>query len=110
MSQVTLFLSAVSDEFVVYREYLRHQLERHNVSVKIQEDFIALGDPTLLELNAYIANCDAVIHLVGDMTGSDAHPRAKSALLQEMPELRTTMRISAHRGRHFRLIVDGISA
>src|SRR4051812_25125208 len=36
---VRIFLSTVSDEFLAYREQLRHDLTRPNVEVKIQEDF-----------------------------------------------------------------------
>ena len=36
---VKIFLSTVSDEFDVYRDQLRPDLTRHNVEVKVQEDF-----------------------------------------------------------------------
>jgi hypothetical protein len=36
---VKIFLSAVSDEFRAYRDALRGDLTRHNVEVKVQEDF-----------------------------------------------------------------------
>ena len=36
---VKIFLSAVSNEFLAYREQLRTDLTRHNVEVKVQEDF-----------------------------------------------------------------------
>jgi Tetratricopeptide repeat len=39
----TDFLSAVSNEFGDYRDQLRSKLTRHNVEVKIQEDFKDLG-------------------------------------------------------------------
>jgi hypothetical protein len=38
-----IFLSTVSDEFRAYRDQLRSDLTRHNVEVKVQEDFIDLG-------------------------------------------------------------------
>jgi hypothetical protein len=60
----------VSDEFRAYRDFLRSDLTRHNVEVKVQEDFKDLGRGILDELDVYIASCDAVVHLVGDMTGS----------------------------------------
>ena len=71
---VRIFLSTVSDEFRDYRDQLRHDLTRHNVEVKVQEDFKDSGTVTLDKLDLYIANCDAVVHLVGDMTGADAKP------------------------------------
>ena len=40
---VRIFLSTVSAEFRDYREQLRHDLTRHNVEVKVQEDFKDLG-------------------------------------------------------------------
>jgi hypothetical protein len=67
---VQLFLSCVSDEFGAYRDALRSALTRPDVEVKIQEDFKALGGDTLMKLEAYIRRCEAVVHVVGDMTGS----------------------------------------
>ena len=58
---VNIFLSTVYDEFRPYRDALRHDLTRHNVEVKVQEDFKDLGGDTLDKLDVYIANCDAVI-------------------------------------------------
>jgi hypothetical protein len=66
---ISLFLSMVSDEFRAYRDQLRSDLTRHNVEVKVQEDFRDLGGETLDKLDVYIAHCNAVVHLVGDMTG-----------------------------------------
>jgi len=66
---VQIFLSAVTDEFRNYRDPLRRDLTRHNVEVKIQEDFKDYGVVTLDKLDRYIAGCDAVVHLVGNMTG-----------------------------------------
>jgi hypothetical protein len=47
---VRIFLSAVSDEFLDYRDQIRHDLTRHNVEVKVQEDFKDLGTVTLDKL------------------------------------------------------------
>ena len=84
---VKIFLSTVSDEFRAYRDQLRTDLTRHNVEVKVQEDFKDLGGDTLDKLDVYIAHCDAVVHLVGDMTGSAPGERALSALLAKYPDL-----------------------
>jgi hypothetical protein len=35
---IKIFLSTVSDEFLLYRDQLRGDLTRHNVEVKVQED------------------------------------------------------------------------
>ena len=81
MAQVTIFLSTVSAEFSDYRNSLRHGLDRPNVTVKIQEDFIATGAETLIKLDDYIRECDLVVHLVGDMTGAMAKPPSVAAIL-----------------------------
>src|SRR5689334_284200 len=72
MVHVRIFISSVSREFGSYRDLLRGYLQRPNVTVHIQEDFIAGRVPTLDKLDRYIKECDAVIHLVGDMTGAMA--------------------------------------
>ena len=84
---VNIFLSTVSDEFRTYRDALRHDLTRHNVEVKVQEDFKDLGGDTLDKLDVYIAHCDAVVHLVGNMTGSDPGDLALRALREKYPDL-----------------------
>lgn len=84
---VRLFLSTVSDEFRAYRDQLRGDLTRHNVEVKVQEDFKDLGGVTLDKLDEYIKLCDAVVHLVGDMTGADAAKLSTKAILEKYPDL-----------------------
>lgn len=68
-----LFISCVSNEFAQYRDALRRDFTRPNLDTKIQEDFIAYGGATMTKLDDYIRECDAVIHLCGDMTGSMAN-------------------------------------
>ena len=82
-----IFLSTVSDEFRAYRDQLRGDLTRHNVEVKVQEDFKDLGGDTLDKLDVYIAHCDGVVHLAGDMTGSDPGEHALGALRAKYPDL-----------------------
>ena len=84
---VKIFLSTVSDEFRAYRDALRTDLTRHNVEVKVQEDFKDLGGDTLDKLDVYIAHCDAVVHLVGDMTGSAPGELELRALHKKYPDL-----------------------
>src|SRR5258708_9963571 len=86
MANVQIFLSAVSAEFGSYRDHLRRDLDRPNVTVKIQEDFIATGSETLDKLDDYIRKCDAVIHLVGDMTGAPAQPPSVAVIRQRYPD------------------------
>jgi tetratricopeptide (TPR) repeat protein len=80
MASVNVFLSAVTAEFRSYRDLLRSQLQRPNVTVHVQEDFIPTGTETLDKLDRYIGDCDAVIHLCGDMTGA----WATEAVLQNL--------------------------
>src|SRR5262245_52845512 len=84
---IRMFLSAVSDEFRAYRDLLRSDLTRQNVEVKVQEDFKDLGGVTLEKLDAYISLCDAVVHLIGDMTGAAAHILSTEAILRKYPGL-----------------------
>jgi tetratricopeptide (TPR) repeat protein len=84
---VRIFLSTVSDEFRDYRDQLRDDLTRHNVEVKVQEQFKDLGTVTLDKLDVYITNCDAVVHLVGDMTGATAKPKSTKSILAKYPDL-----------------------
>jgi hypothetical protein len=88
---VKIFLSTVSDEFRAYRDWLRRDLTRRNVEVKVQEDFKDLGRGTLDELDTYIASCDAVEHLVGDMTGACPGERDVGALFAKYPGLTTDL-------------------
>jgi hypothetical protein len=91
LMSVKIFLSTVSDEFHRYRDLLRADLTRHNVEVKIQEDFKDLGSEMLDKLDVYIAHCDAVVHLVGDMSGSYPGERGLSVLLAKHPDLPTKL-------------------
>jgi hypothetical protein len=88
---ISVFLSTVSDEFRAYRDQLVHDLTRHNVAVKVQEDFKDLGGDTLDKLDVYIAHCDAVVHLVGEMCGAAADERQQQALLAKHPDLLTRL-------------------
>jgi hypothetical protein len=84
---VSIFLSTVSDEFRTYRDQLRADLTRHNTEVKVQEDFKDYGGVTLDKLDLYIKACDAVVHLVGDMTGAAAKSESTTAILAKYPGL-----------------------
>lgn len=87
MSHISLFVSAVSLEFGSYRDVLRRELAGPQVDFKIQEDFIAAGGTTLRKLDDYIRHCHAVIHLVGDLPGADAHAQALADLRADHPDL-----------------------
>ncbi len=87
MHRVQIFLSTVSAEFRSYRDTLRHDLTRPNVSVAVQEDFIVTGSETLDMLDDTIRQCDAVIHLVGDMTGALAQAPSLTLIRSRYPDL-----------------------
>ena len=59
--------------------------------MKIQEDFKALGGDTLMKLEAYIKRCEAVVHFVGDMTGSPPKDFGLQALLSRHPDIKTKL-------------------
>jgi hypothetical protein len=84
---VKIFLSSVSDEFSDYRDQLRRDLTRHNVEVKVQEDFKEYGVVTLDKIDLYISTCDAVIQLVGNMTGSEAKPASTTSITTKYPNI-----------------------
>jgi hypothetical protein len=51
-----------------------------------------LGTVTLDKLDLYIKPCDAVVHLVGDMTGAAAKPESTAAILKKYPDLPDKLR------------------
>jgi tetratricopeptide (TPR) repeat protein len=84
---ISVFLSTVTDEFGAYRVKLEGDLTRHDVAVKVQERFKDLGGDTLDKLDTYVAHCDAVVHLVGEMCGAAADARQQEALVAKYPDL-----------------------
>ena len=76
---ISVFLSTVTDEFGAYRVKLEGDLTRHDVAVKVQERFKDLGGDTLDKLDTYVAHCDAVVHLVGEMCGGRPGSRSITA-------------------------------
>jgi hypothetical protein len=88
---IVVFLSTVSDEFRTYRDHLVHDLTRQDVAVKVQEDFKDLGGDTLDKLDACIAHCDAVVHLVGEMCGTVADERQQKGLLAKHSDLQSKL-------------------
>ncbi len=82
-----LFLSAVSSEFVSYRNLLAADLKRLDLDVAVQEDFVVTGGTTLDKLDNYIRHCDAVIHLIGKAAGAVPEGPAVAPLLAKYPDL-----------------------
>src|SRR6185295_2674678 len=87
MAHLKIFISCVSREFASYRDLLRRYLTRPNVTVQVQEDFIDGALPTLDKLDHYITQCDAVIHIAGDMTGAMAKPSSVALIAERYPDL-----------------------
>ena len=87
MADVKLFLSCVSNEFGAWREALRHELTSLNLDVAIQEDFGSLGVDTLSKLDAYIRNCDAVIHLTGAKAGAAPNDFVAKRFVAQLTDL-----------------------
>ncbi len=82
-----LLISCVSAEFGSYRKPLSEQLKRPNVNIHVQEEFIP-GTQTLLDkLDTYIIHSDAVIHLVGGMTGALASAADLELITRRYPNL-----------------------
>ena len=81
-----LFLSAVSSEFVSYRELLSGDLKRPNLDVAVQKDFIVTGGSTLEKLDDCIRHCDGIVHLIGKASGAVPKEPAVAALLARYPD------------------------
>lgn len=77
---IVIFQSCVSGEFGGYREALEKDFTRHNVHVKVQEKFQDLGGYTLDKLDVYVRDCDAVVHLVGELCGSEPGEEQREAV------------------------------
>ena len=75
-----LFLSAVSREFLAYRQLLAQDLKRPALDVAVQEDFIVTGASTLEKLDDYIRACDGMVHLIGKAAGALPEEPAVAAL------------------------------
>lgn len=82
-----IFLSAATAEFGDFRPELEQHLTSQGRTIVIQEGFVAWGRPTLDMLDSYIANCDVVVHLIGDLPGSMAPPASLAALLKVCPDI-----------------------
>ncbi len=81
-----LFLSAVSKEFLAYRQLLTSDLKRPALDVSVQEDFGVIDGTTLEKLDKYMLACDGIIHLIGKATGAVPEEPAVAALLRKYPD------------------------
>ncbi len=67
-----IFISCVSSQFKACREALASDLRAIGCEVKVQEDFQQGPDTLIAQIEAYVAQCDRVIALVGDTYGCEA--------------------------------------
>jgi tetratricopeptide (TPR) repeat protein len=89
---VKFFLSSVSHELELYRDDIFQTLTGGDtVEVKEQKNFNNAGMSTLLKLDKYIANCDGVIHLIGNAVGSYPDKFNIEELLHKYPDLPTRL-------------------
>jgi hypothetical protein len=75
--KLKIFLSAVSQQFKACRDALASDLRAVGAEVVVQEDFQQHGATLLEKLEQYIARCDRVIALVGDVYGFEPGPTAQ---------------------------------
>lgn len=82
-----IFVSAVTSEFAKTRTELVDALSSPVMWVDTQEKFLAFGDRVLIELDNYIRESDAVIHIVGTQTGAIASKANLNAIIARYPDL-----------------------
>ena len=87
-----IFISCVSGEFGAYRVELAKYFRRADCDVRVQEDFAQVPEDTIQKLDAYIRNCDAVVHILGKGCGAFADDAAVAAYLSEEPEFLEAMK------------------
>jgi hypothetical protein len=78
MTEMKVFLSAVSCQFEGCRDAIRSDLSAVGVEVVLQEDFQQGGGSLLEKLERHIASCDRIIALVGDVYGHEPDETAGS--------------------------------
>ena len=107
-AEVRIFLSCVADEFVrtdpnnrlafeSYRDYLTRELRETKVWVVVKEDLVSIQGDRLQTLDEVVANCQLVVHLIGDMTGDGPGTEEVARLLQSHGELFADQRVLAAR-------------
>jgi len=95
-----IYVACVRDEFQPYQAGLRAALTRRNCEASFLEDLVAQDGDTLALLDRTIADCDSVLHLVGDMTGDHPPVRHVDGLRDRHPDFNT----------HFHNLADTIDA
>jgi Domain of unknown function (DUF4062) len=76
-----ILISCVTDEFKDHRTILDTYLRRAKLETVIQEHFGQEAVDTLEKLDNRIKECDAVVHLIGEKSGSVAAPQQVRRLL-----------------------------
>ena len=92
-SSYRIFLSAVSSELASYREEGARVLRRKGIEVQEQQHFRQGGGVLLETLQDYIAECDAVICLIGDQCGS--LPTEEHLVVMSVGEVANRFRVAS---------------
>ena len=80
--ELKVFISCVSSQFKACREALSSDLRAIGCEVKVQEDFQLGPDTLIAQIEAYVAQCDRVIVLIGDTYGCEAAKESVSSTVQ----------------------------
>lgn len=88
----SIFISCVTAEFGAYRVRIAKDFRRANYEVKIQEDFKQVPEDTIQKLDAYIRECESVIHILGEGAGAQADPNAVAYFLKDQPQFLEAMK------------------
>jgi hypothetical protein len=95
---ITLFVSAVTNEFGALRRKLRRAFDQPGViNVISQENMVRTGTDTLLKIDDHIHKlCKLVLHVVGDQTGGLPARNEVRDLLKRYPKLMSDCNLKRH--------------
>src|SRR5277367_2744400 len=102
-----VFLSAVTSECGEARRLVASDLRSRGLEVRVQEDFRQEPKPdtTLSKLHDYVRDCDAVVAIMGDRSGSFPPAAAAAPFREMLPKIfdRASMtQWEVHFARHYR--------
>ena len=105
---LTVFLSAVTDEFGGYRQRLADRLRSARINVVYQEEFKYTQTDVIRSLYDKIECCDVVIHFVGEGAGSPANANAIADFTENRKE--DASRLFGHwKDRHDRNFFESLT-
>jgi hypothetical protein len=112
---VKIFISSVSRKFLAYRDQLRQHLTRHNVEVKVQEEFNDLGERAVAvrgDANgAVITTGDSNVVLRVDASGAEVIDRLiQRSLPSPLHQLPADIADFAGRGAQMERLLGVLSA